>query len=783
VPRAKRPAEPNRSSLTRWRWFVALMAGVSAVLCLVTRHHKSTTPEIELRPQTSASSTKPTPAAYAASSSCRECHADQFELWRSSHHALAQRPAAPRLDDPAFEPERTWGNGSAKTAIRKNGAAYEFLIAGLSGTQEVFHTDTVLGWSPLRQFLIPFPGGRMQALSLAYDPAHNDWFDIFGAEQRRPGEWGHWTGRGMNWNSMCAGCHNTLVQKNYDEQTDAYHSTTVEQGVGCEACHGALREHNEWQHRFGKSGRPDPTLPHFPKNRVIDNCGFCHARRSELTGDFRPGGDFLDHMRPVIVDASDSFYADGQVHEEDYEYAAFIGSRMYARGVSCLDCHNPHSGKTLLPGNFLCLRCHNGSFTNAPVIDPVAHSHHQVYAFDSGGHLTNSDLSAYLPATVKQTGGECVNCHMPQTTYMQHHHRHDHSFSIPDPLLTKRVGIPNACNRCHTDKNTEWALKYCDEWYGTRMDRPYRSQALLVASARKYEAAATNGLLAMLRTNPIPYWRAVSAGLLGPWAGESQVRAQLLKSLGDASGLVRLESIQSLEPLLSASGVAESLSHCLNDPLRAVRLAAAWALRKDLDNSPETGRELSVYLANGADQPAGQVQLAAFALARNELPAALGHYQKAIQWDPYSALSRHDYAIVLSQLNRAREAVDQLREACRLETTNSEFRLALALGLNEVGETDKAITEMREAVRLDPGYGKAWYNLGLALDSTGRTEEALQALDRSESLDANDPRIPYARATIFARLGSAEQARQAALKALQVDPGFQPARDLLQSLR
>jgi tetratricopeptide (TPR) repeat protein len=275
----------------------------------------------------------------------------------------------------------------------------------------------------------------------------------------------------------------------------------------------------------------------------------------------------------------------------------------------------------------------------------------------------------------------------------------------------------------------------------------------------------------------------VSAGLLGPWAGENQVRDQLLKSLGDASGLVRLESIQSLEPLLSANGVAESLGHCLNDPLRAVRLAAAWALRKDLDNSSNTGRELGLYLANGADQPAGQVQLAAFALARNELPAALEHYQKAIHWDPYSALSRHDYAIVLSQLNRSREVVDQLQEACRLEPTNSEFRLALALGLNEVGETDKAITEMREAVRLDPGYGKAWYNLGLALDSTGRTEEALQALDRSESLDAYNPRSPYARATIFARLGSAEQARQAALKALQVDPGFQPARNLLESLR
>ena len=165
--------------------------------------------------------------------------------------------------------------------------------------------------------------------------------------------------------------------------------------------------------------------------RAVENCGFCHARRGDFTGDFKPGDDFHDHMRLTIMDASEIYYPDGQVREENYEYAAFLGSRMHFRGVKCQDCHNPHSGKTILPGNWLCMRCHDGTYTNAPVIDPVSHSHHKVFGYSTNGVLTNTDLMTYKPREIKETGGECVNCHMPQTAYMQRHWRHDHGFTIP----------------------------------------------------------------------------------------------------------------------------------------------------------------------------------------------------------------------------------------------------------------------------------------------------------------------------------------------------------------
>ena len=96
-------------------------------------------------------------------------------------------------------------------------------------------------------------------------------------------------------------------------------------------------------------------------------------------------------------------------------------------------------------------------------------------------------------------GNDCTSCHMPITHYMQRHPRHDHGFTIPDPLLTKEFGVPNACNRCHTDKDADWALQKTNEWYGEKMNRPTRTRAILVAKARRGEPDRARG-----RREPVP---------------------------------------------------------------------------------------------------------------------------------------------------------------------------------------------------------------------------------------------------------------------------------------
>ena len=721
-------------------------------------------------------------AADGGSASCQECHAEAYENWAKSHHALAERLPDPKLDEAAFVPSRTFHHGTQQTSLRGSNGHYEMISAGLHGTNEIFPVERVLAENPLRQMLVTFPGGRVQATEAAWDPRSNEWFNVYGSEDRRPGEWGHWTGRGMNWNSMCATCHNTRVRKNYDAPTDTYHTAVVEHGVGCEACHGPMLSHNDWQHAHKNSSLKDPTVRKLTRDEMFSTCAACHSRRAEITGDPKPGDSFFDHHLLTIADESETFYADGQIRDEDYEVTAFMSSQMFQHGVRCLDCHDVHTMKPKRPGNFLCLSCHGSGATNAPVINPVTHSHHQVFGFNSAGTMTNFDLTTYGKNSIKETGGECVNCHMPQTTYMQRHARHDHGFTIPDPLLTKQFNIPNACERCHADKGTDWNLKYVGQWYGTNMNRPYRQHAQTVARARLGDDAAGGPLVKMLTTDNNFYWRAVAANLLQRWSGESSVTAALLGELKNPNALVRQMAVQSLAPLADRADVAAALQLRLQDASRNVRVEAARVLAATLDTNSLAGSEHLHFLNHLADQPLGQLQRGVFELQRGDVTNALKHFQTAAAWDPYSAGIRHELAMVLSQMGRTRDAVKELEAAVKLAPRDAEFHYKLALALNELGDKEKVLAELEAAVKLDPRHARAGYNLGLARNAAGNAAGAIQALLAAETADPRDPQIPYARATIHAQLGQISEARSAARRALELNPNFTEAAGLLQQL-
>ncbi len=723
-------------------------------------------------------------AAYGGSASCRECHLEAYEAWANSHHGLAERLPTNTLDAAAFVPARTFQHASQSTSLAASNDTYVLRTAGLQSSNETFIAERVIGHNPLRQMLVPFPGGRWQATEAAWDPRSNEWFNVYGEEDRRPGEWGHWTGRGMNWNTMCAACHNTRLRKHYDPEADVFKTTMVERGVGCESCHGPMQAHNDWQYANKNSGRKDPTLKKLSRDQMFDTCAGCHSRRGEITGDPKPGDSFFDHHLLTIVDETDLFYPDGQVRDEDYEVSAFLGSKMFHQGVRCVDCHDFHSAKVRLPGNMMCMSCHGPGQTNAPVINPVTHSRHKVFGFDTNGVMLDFDLGTYDPKTIKETGGECVNCHMPQTVYMQRHWRHDHGFTIPDPLLTKQHGIPNACNRCHQDKDADWALRYVDEWYGEKMNRPSRQRAQTVARARNGEDAARTALLQMLQADAQDYWRAVAANLLERWAAEPQVTAALINQLADTNALVRQNVVQSLSPLApDRPDVRAALESRLADSTRNVRVAAAQALVATLPLDSLAAAEFQHMLRHNADQPAGQMQMGMFAFARGDATNALRHFKTAAEWDAYSPGIRHELAIVLSQMGRPREALNELQAAVRLAPRDAEFRFKLALAWNEVGEPAQVRAELEEAVKLDPRHARAWYNLGLARFGAGNAPGAVQALIAAETAAPQDPQIPYARATIHAQIGQLHEARTAAQRALELNPQFAEAASLLRQLQ
>ncbi len=153
--------------------------------------------------------------------------------------------------------------------------------------------------------------------------------------------------------------------------------------------------------------------------REIEVCAQCHARRGQIAEGYVPGKAFLDYYRPALL-TSPLYHADGQQRDEVYNWGSFLQSKMYANGVTCSDCHDPHSGKLRAEGNTLCAACHLPS-----KYDTAAHHHHK-------------------PASA---GAACVGCHMPTTTYMVVDPRHDHSLRVPRPDLSVTIGHAECLQR------------------------------------------------------------------------------------------------------------------------------------------------------------------------------------------------------------------------------------------------------------------------------------------------------------------------------------------------
>jgi tetratricopeptide (TPR) repeat protein len=230
------------------------------------------------------------------------------------------------------------------------------------------------------------------------------------------------------------------------------------------------------------------------------------------------------------------------------------------------------------------------------------------------------------------------------------------------------------------------------------------------------------------------------------------------------------------------TGVAEALQTSLKDSTRNVRLAAAWSLRTTLDTNSPAEIELQQYLAFNADEPVGQLNEGNYFFARNDLASAAAHFQKAVDWDGHSAPFHESLAVVLSALNRPQEAVQTLQDAVRLAPGDAEVHYELGLAYNGIGNLTNALAQLAAAVRLEPRHVAAWYDLGLAQNAAGQTDAAIASLSRAESLAPADGQIIYARATILARQGRNGEAIRELKRALEINPNFTGARQLLQAL-
>ncbi|MHC4997298.1 MAG: HEAT repeat domain-containing protein, partial [Planctomycetota bacterium] len=455
---------------------------------------------------------------------------------------------------------------------------------GPDGELDTFEIDYTFGIEPLQQYLITFPDGRIQALTIAWDSrpereGGQRWFHLYPDEIIPHDDILHWTKLNQNWNFMCAECHSTGLRKNYDAETDTFQTGWTEISVGCEACHGAGASHTEWaeaeaslwpfddrdtpgkglvvefDERTDIIWTPDPVTGHPVRSRApsrlrkeVETCGLCHARRAGFSDDWVPGRS-LSQTHAVAAVEPDLFHADGQMLDEVYNYTSFKQSKMFDAGVTCSDCHDPHSAELKLDGDGVCLQCHVPS------------------EYEAASHSRHEDV---LP----EVG--CSACHMPVRTYMVVDPRHDHSFRVPRPDLSVSLGTPNACNDCHEDQSAEWAAAAVEEWFGPER-KGFQTYAEAFTAARNNRPGAAD-LLASIAGDPdVPAIARTNA--------LSQLATRLSPSnidlaragLGDRDPLVRVGALDMIAGL-DARQRWTLASPLLSDSIRAVRIRAASLL-------------------------------------------------------------------------------------------------------------------------------------------------------------------------------------------------------------
>lgn len=769
-------------------------------------------------------------ATYVGRQRCADCHQTETQQWIGSHHDLAMDRATPETVLGDFNDAELTQFGVTSKMFRLDGK-YLVQTDGPDGQLAEFEVRYVFGVEPLQQYMVEFDRpadarphevARLQVLRLCWDTGGKRWFYLPPPDVRdeplRSDDPLHWTGITMCWNSNCADCHSTNLQPGFDPATRTYRTTFSEIDVSCEACHGPGSLHVQlasrwslfWDRRRGKGLVP---LKDGSAEREIHTCAHCHARRTHVVDPSYAGGaNFYDHFNHAALTAP-LYHADGQIRDEVYELGSFLQSKMYAQGVRCTDCHDPHSLQLKHTGNQVCTSCHQ----------------HPAGKYDGQRHHHHPDDSA---------GAQCVACHMPATTYMEVDPRRDHSFRVPRPDLSTRIGTPNACSQCHLRETSplskvpsrshpgehgpsehgpsqglsvraperpehlrdadyatwiqlaeegdvaakaylsyldRWSSQWCAEWYGARpeSDAHFASAFHL---ARRGEPAAEQQLLHLAGDKKTPaIVRATALTELAQFESRA-ARSTFLDALADANPQVRQAAIDSLWSTASLDelALADHLGPLLIDPTRLVRTEAARVLARvpvrELRGSERAAvttatAEYERGLLTQNDRAAGHAALGLLRESQGRTRDAIAAYEMAIHVEPNFSGPRTN----LARLLEGEEPPSALQPSPRPRPT----------GAGQVSDRDQQrIAELRaeelELARrnaeLAPQLAGVQHRYGLALYLAGRLDEANVALERACELEPRNPQYLLALVRLDQEQGRFERARQGARRLVGLRP-------------
>jgi len=753
-------------------WVVAFVAAIAAI---------EVNPAAAAPPPPTLVLSVPTSrdAAYVGRAACAPCHQREVERFSGSHHDRAMQVADATTVLGDFNNATFTYNGVTSTFFKKDG---KFFVRtdGPDGALHEYHVAYTFGIDPLQQYLVEFPGGRLQALSISWDTrpkaaGGQRWFHLYPDEKVDFRDVLHWTGPAENWNYMCAECHSTNVKKNYNAEHNRFDSKWSEVDVSCEACHGPGSKHVDWA-RSEREGHAvnDPTkglivdlaarggswafegnatIAHLTgarDTRVQIVCARCHARRAQISEDYHQD-QALGETHILSLLEPGLYQADGQILDEVFEYGSFLQSRMHERGVVCIDCHDPHSGRLRADGNAVCAQCHLASHYDTP-------NHHH--------HKAGTEAAS------------CVSCHMPARNYMVVHRRHDHSFRVPRPDLSLTLGTPNTCTDCHHDRSARWAADTIVEWYGPTRTRGPRYAAAL-AAGRQHQTGADRLLTAVIADRSYP----------------AIVRATALTHLQNPTRPPAVEvverSLQDPEPIVRRAAVSllasweparrwQTGGPLLTDPIRSVRLEAVNALadsafvvslsadqRAIFERAAQEYRDVQAF---NADRAESWLNLGALEARLGNGERAEADYQRAIRLQPAFIPPYVNLADLYRQQGRDADGERILRQALALHPHSADVHYALGLLLVRQKRGEEALAEFAKAAEQGADNPRYAYVYAVALDSVGQRPKAVAVLEHAQQRFTGDRDMVTALLQWAAQSGDRDAAAHWAQRLHDIDP-------------
>ncbi len=692
--------------------------------------------------------------AYTGSSACVECHPTQATAWRESDHFRSMQVANSDSVLGDFDDVRLTFHGRASRLYRKD--SRYFIETRIGDETLTFPIAYTFGYFPLQQYLVPIEAGKFQALNIAWDSRTLEdggqrWFHLQPVEADSSESPFFWTRHLQNWNSRCAECHSTNVKKNYNLAQGDYRTTFTDVNVGCEACHGPGATHSETTNeKTGNIGRPraaldwkfiaDEPIARAAEEAVRDEinvCGGCHSRRTTIGS----GAVKYEDNYQLSLLQEPLYYPDGQIHDEVFVLGSFLQSRMYAKGVTCTNCHEPHTGKIKFTGNSLCNQCHLPSRFDSPT-----HHFHQADG----------------------PGAQCVNCHMPETTYMMVDARRDHRFGIPNPSQSVlRPDIPNACNQCHRNETPAWAADALSQWSAESVE-PEVAQAMLTDS----NPAAHSEWLKEIENPMTPAIR-IATLLQRIHPNDARSEQAVSNQLPHNDPLVRFAAVRALSRA-PADRRWHLLAPLVDDPARAVRFEVASALSDLAADVPPRHRsvfsslmqEYRQSLALNQDTPSTQTTLGLLAWNSGQPVQAEQAFTQALAIEPVFVPALLNLADLYRAANRDAEGEPLLRRALSFAPDSSAANFSLGLLLIRARDYAQALPHLQRATEQPDSAPQMAYVYAVALDSMGRTDQALTFLTRAVAIWPEQTNLLWAQVSYMEKLGSVVEI-QIPLKKLQ----------------